>query len=556
MIPHIFYLGYNKNMALDGIILSKVKEDLEKSLPIRINRISETSRTEIIFNVHANGIRRNLVMSFHSVYNHICFSDKNYASFKEPGSFIMVLRKYLLNGVIHKIEQFRYDRYLLMHIRARDDLYDEKEYLLSVELMGKYANLILVDQSTGKIIDALKKIPPYENAKRTILAGAVFELPDKQDKKDPYSFLDVDLEESLVKQVQGFSKLLEKEIRHRLLTQTYPEIIEEIRRSDKLYLTPKGSSYEFHVLPLTHISDEYKEMDIQEAFDEIYFQDEEKERIKTISDDLFKIVRRQVKHFSSKAVKLEESLNEALNLDGDRTRGELLFMEEDLEKKGLTKKTVTDYEGNEIEIKLDPKLSIKENANKYFQIYQKKRKGKAYIEEQLELSRNSLTYFEALMQQLDIANYQDALDIKEELIRYGYIREKKYGKQKKKKKINLYEIRIDDHIIRFGKNNIQNDFLTFDYARGNYMWFHAKDYHGSHVVIDTPEPDEKLIRICANLAAYYSQGRYSSSVPVNYTLVKNLKKVKGMPAGFVSMKTYKTIYIDPQEEKDLAILSV
>ncbi|MBQ2582706.1 MAG: NFACT family protein, partial [Erysipelotrichaceae bacterium] len=162
-------------MAMDGITLYKVREDLERHLPIRINRISETGKTQIVFNVHAGEIRTNLVMSFHSNYNHLCLSQRSFSSYSDPSTFIMVLRKYLLNGIIWKIEQNDYDRYLLMHVRARDELYDEKHYILSVELMGKYANLILVSED-GKIIDALKKIPPYENTRRTILPGALFTL--------------------------------------------------------------------------------------------------------------------------------------------------------------------------------------------------------------------------------------------------------------------------------------------------------------------------------------------------------------------------------------------
>ena len=127
-------------MALDGIILSKVKNDLISHLPIRINKISESSKTEIIFNIYSNNIRTNLVMSFHANDNHISLSNKSYTDFKEPSTFVMVLRKYLINGIITSIEQFDYDRYLLLHVRALDDLYDEKEYILSVELMGKYAN--------------------------------------------------------------------------------------------------------------------------------------------------------------------------------------------------------------------------------------------------------------------------------------------------------------------------------------------------------------------------------------------------------------------------------
>ena len=539
-------------MALDGIILAKVKQDLDSYLPIRINRIANTSKTELVFNVHANNKRTNLVMSLHSNYNHICLSDRNYNTFNEPSTFVMVLRKYILNGIIYKIEQFDYDRYLLLHIHARDELYDEKHYILSLELMGKYANLILIDDD-NKIIDALKKIPPYENTKRTILPGSIFTLPDKQNKLDPFNNPNIDYDESLVKQLQGFSKLLENEFRYRLDDkQTYDEIIQEIKDSKNLYISKVNDTYEFHVIPLLHKSKNYEVWDIQKGFDEIYYQDDEKERIKNISDDLFKIVKRQIKHYKTKVDKLELSLNDALNLQNDKENGDLLYMYEDLDKKGLNEITINDYYGNAKTIKLEPKLSIKANANKYYNQYQKKRKGKIYIEEQLDIASSELEYFNSLAEQLSLANYSDALDIKDELIKYGYLK-KASSKNKQKKKVNLYQIKVDNQTITFGKNNIQNNFLTFDYAKANYTWFHAKDYHGCHLVVDTDSPNEKIIRICANIAAYYSQGRYSSSVPVNYCLVKDIKKIKGKKPGFVSIKNYKTIYIDPYEDKNLTI---
>lgn len=541
-------------MALDGITLNKVKLDLDKHLPIRINRIAQTSKTEIVFNVHANELRTNLVISLHSNYNHICLSNRNYTTYNDASTFVMVLRKHILNGVIDSIEQFDFDRYLLMHIHARDDLYDEKHFILSVELMGKYANLILVDEN-NKIIDALKKIPPYENTRRTILPGAEFTLPDKQNKLNPYENLNVNFDESLVNQLQGFSKTLENEVRYRLKSQTYESIINEIESSDCLYLTSINDDYEFHVIPLTNISNNYQKWNIQEGFDEVYFHNDEKERIKSISDDLFKIVKRQIKHYSSKINKLIESLNDANNLDEDKCNGDLLYMYHNLEQKGLKELEITDYDGNNKLIKLDPKLSIKANANKYYNQYQKKRKGKVFIEEQLQIANNELEYFKALNEQLSIANYIDALDIKEQLTKDGYIK-KSNNKNQKKKKVNLYQIQVDGYTITFGKNGIQNNYLTFEYAKSNYTWFHAKQYHGAHVVVDSVEPDEKIIRICANLAAYYSQGRYSSSVPVDYCLARNIKKIPGSKPGFVSIKNYKTIYIDPIEDKSLSIIAI
>lgn len=539
-------------MALDGIILNKVKENLNSHLPIRINKINSTSSTEVIFNIHADNIRKNLVISLHSVYNYISISNLNYTNFEEPSTFVMVLRKHLTNGIITSIKQYDYDRYLLLNIKALDELYDEKEYLLSVELMGKYANLILVDKASGKIIDALKKIPPYQNSKRTILQGAIFTLPDKQNKEDPFSGFIPNFDESLVKQLQGFSKQLEAELRYRLEKMDYTSIINEIKNSNKLYIS---SNNEYHIIPLTNLGLDYKEYDIENGFDILYHSANEKERIKTVTEDIYKFIKRQIKHYSLKLDKLNLSLEDGKTLNDDKENGDLLYTYSDLDKKGLKQIEISDYDGKNKLIKLDPKLSIKQNANKYYNTYSKKRKGKVYIEEQISIASKELEYFSSLKDQLDMASYDDALEIKDELIKYGYIK-KKLNKNKKNKKIKLYQVKYKDHLITFGKNNTQNDYLTFNYAKSNYMWFHAKDFHGAHLVVDTDKPDEDILRMCANLAAYFSKGRYSSSVPVNYTSIKNVKKIKGAKAGFVSIKNYKTIYIDPELNSDIKIEAI
>ena len=539
-------------MALDGIILSKVKSDLDAHLPMRINKINGTSKTELIFNVHSNNIRTNLVISLHSVYNHISLSNKNYNNYEEPSTFIMVLRKYLNNGIIASIEQHEYDRYLLLNIRALNDIYDEKEYLLSVELMGKYANLILVDKEDNRIIDALKKIPPFQNTKRTILQGAQFTLPDKQNKLDPFKTEDVDFEDSLVKQLQGFSKQLEQEVRYRMKDVSYKDIMSIIKESNKLYIS---SNNDYHVIPLTYLNKPFQEFSFEDGFDYLYFQANEKERIKSVTEDIDKFIKRQIKHYDTKLIKLNQSLEDGKTLMDDKENGDLLYTYSDLDKKGLKEITITGYDDKNKTIKLDPKLSIKSNANKYYNIYSKKRKGKAYIEEQIDIASKELDYFKALKEQLDMATYNDALEIKDELIRYGYLR-KKIHQIKKKKKINLYQVNFGEYIITFGKNNIQNDYLTFEYAKPNYLWFHAKDYHGAHLVINSDKPSEEAIRMCANLAAYFSQGRLSSSVPVDYCLVKDVKKIKGGKAGFVTIKNYKTIYIDPELDSSLDIASI
>ncbi len=547
-------------MALDGIVLSAIANELRAHLPIRINRISEASSSELVFNVHTNGVRTNLIISTHAQFNRISLSEKNYSLYDNPSGFVMLLRKYLLNGVINEIIQNDYDRYLLLKINARDELYDERHFILSIELMGKYANIVFVDEDSNKILDALKRIPPFENSKRTILSGAQFELIPSQNKKDPFLNPFINFEESLVNQLSGFSKLLEEEVRYRMQHgQSYDEIKKLLKNSNKLYVTNLTNKTEFHIIPLTHLNSTYQTYQLFEGFDEIYFEAEEKERIKDISNDLYAFVKRQLKHYESKIIKLNESMEKSLHSEEDRICGELLFTYGNLKEKGLSEIEVEDYDGNKHLIVLNPKLSIKENAGKYFQTYQKKRKSIAYIDEQLNIAENEKDYFLSLQEQLSYANYLDAIDIREELIRNGYIRknDKNPKKDKKKeKKVHLYQLKFKDVTITFGKNNIQNDYLTFKYAKSNYTWFHAQGFHGSHLVVDSSDLDEDTIRLCANLAAYFSSGRLSSSVPVDYCSIKEIKKIKGAKAGFVSLGHHKTIYIDPELDPNLKIKTI
>lgn len=544
-------INYNKFMTIDGIILNKIKNSLSSHLPIRINKISQSSRTELVFNVHADNIRTSMVISLHPNDAHIALSRKNYSDYLDPSTFVMVLRKYLINGIITSIEQKEFDRYLLFKIKAQDEMYDEKNYCLSLELMGKYTNLILFDSDSGKIIDAYKKIPPSENNKRVILTGAPFLTIESQKKLNPFETESVNLDESLVAQLQGFSKILEKEVRYRLDNQSFKEIMTEIETSEKFYIYDN----EYHIIELKHLNSPYKVFnDISEGFDYLYYQKSQEERIKSVTDDIFKFIKRQLKHYNTKLDKLKKSLYEAENLEEDKTKADTLYIYNDLDKKGLKEVDVEDYEGNIVHIALDPKLTVKQNANKYYQIYAKKRKGISYIKEQIEICEGEINYFTAISEQLSMASYQDGLQIKEELMSYGYLKKNK-APQKKKKKINLYQIKYGEYTITWGKNNLQNNFLTFEYARNNYTFFHAKDYHGAHVAVNSDRLNEEVIRMAANIAAYYSSGRLSSSVPVDYCLIKDVKKIKGAKPGFVSIRNQKTIYIDPEEpSQDISLI--
>ncbi len=532
-------------MAFDGIFLRQIVKQLQVLENSHINKIYQISDTEILFNLYTQR-KYQLMVSCHSSYNRIHLTERNYPTRTNPSNFIMIMRKYLEGGTITSIKQAGLDRYLTISVANRNEIGDRIILDIYVELMGKYANLILV--SDNKIIDALKRIPPFENTKRTIHPGARFKVTESQTGKiDPFSIEDVNDSDNLFEKLVGFSPLLSDEVRYRMTHgQTYKEIMREIARSDSVCIS---SNDMFHCIPLTHLKMPYVSYPICEGLDEIYFSKEEKERIRQQTGDLFKFTRREIKKIETKIQRLEESLEEARNCDIWRQYGDVLYANMDKVVKGMKTVTLTDYSGNELTVPLDARLDVKGNARKCFQKYRKGSTGQKYIIEQLDNARENLSYFNLIQQQLEQADFRTAREIRQELEKNGYIRRKKVRAPKKKPtEPQFLKIPFNDKFIYVGKNNIQNDYITFKKAGRVDTWFHVKDLHGAHVVITTSHPSEEEIRLCAQLAAWYSKARESSSIPVNYTLIKHIKKIPGSKLGLVSMSEYNTIYIDINEE--------
>lgn len=540
-------------MALDGILLHKIVPELQKSLPLRIQKIWQISSTEVLFQVHGNYGKQQLLVSTHSEYNRLLFTKRSYPTPAEPGNFVMLLRKYLEGSIIESIEQAGLDRWCTFHIRRHNMLGDLEYLSMYVELMGKYANIILVNQD-GIIIDALKRIPPFENQKRVIQPNVRFTPTEPQEKKDPFVTHIVDESMSLTKQFAGFSPFLSREVEYRLSNgESFVDIMSEIERSDSLYISETNDTL-FHCIPLTSIG-ACKKYPLFEAFDILYYHKEEKERIKSISGDIYHFVKKELKHQTTKLPRLLQSFDEAKDCEKWKIYGDLLYSHNIVDTKGKKLIALQSWEdGSLIQVPLDEKLDGKANARKCFTKYNKFKKGQIYLQEQITICENEIAYFEGLLEQLDMADFDTALEIREELIKQNYLKEKKQRKPKKQKqkKNNLPHITslvLPNEIrISFGKNNLQNEALTWHSARKNEYWFHAKDYHGAHVVVHSDQMDEETIRYAAMIAAYYSKGRYSSSVPVQYCLVKDLKKIPGAKPGMVQLTTYKTIYIDPEEE--------
>lgn len=531
-------------MAIDGLLLHKISKELNQFTPCKINKIQNVSDEEILLHLHTrhNGTKK-LVINVHSNTNRIYFTQQKETTQSNPSNFVMVLRKQCNNCILTQIEQKNFDRILDLHLSCRNELGDFVEFDLYVELMGKYANMVLVNKDEI-IIDALKRIPVYENSKRFIHPGAKYQLPEQKEKKLPNKINQIDPDQSLVQQVYGFSPLLANEFEYRFKRgESYLDVMNELNESNMLYIYKK----EYHCIALTHLNQDAKIYPLMEGLDSLYIENEHKIRIKEQCGDVYRCVDKELKKAKKKLPKLEASLEQSNDYKKYQEYGDLLFAYMFQIKKEPTV-TLTSFETNEeIRIPLDMRLDLKGNANKYYQKYHKLKRSKDVLKEQIKLCKEEIAYYAQLHQQLENASIEDALEIREELVNNHVLFEKKNKRANKKKKVpNFIHLQLEDADIYIGKNNLQNNYITHKLSRKNDLWFHVKDYHGSHVLLKTNEVNEKYIRMCAQLAAYYSKGQQSSSVPVDYCPIHQLKKVPGSKIGFVTMKSYKTIYIDPE----------
>ena len=533
-------------MALDGLMLSAVARELQPLIGSKISKIQNLSDEEILFNLHGgkSGNFR-LIINVHSNTNRLYLVERANDFQQTPTNFVMVLRKRLSQGIITNIEQIGYDRLVRFDILGHNELQDQVTYALYAEMMGKYANLVLVDPTTETIIDCLKRIPVYENSKRLIHPGAHYTLPEVNQPFSPDQPFQADPDRSLTSQIQGFSPLLSREVLHRMKNgEKFEDIVDQIIHSDSLYLY--GS--DCHVIPLTIEKGEPDIQPLMKGLNQLYSQNEKKIRIQQQCGDVFKAVAREKKKALKKLPKLEASLEESMDDDKYRLYGDLLFIHMYDIKKAPTVE-LEDYEtGNTVSIPIDMRFDLKTNANLFYKKYHKLRRGQEILQEQIEKCQEEIDYYSQLEDQLKFCSIEDAMEIREELAANRILMARKGANRKKKPKApHVLHLKVDGADIYAGKNNIQNNYITWKLGRKNDLWFHTQGYHGSHVLLVSDNPTETQIRAAAMTAAWFSKSRESSSVPVDYTKISQLKKVPGSKIGFVTMKSQKTIYIDPDQ---------
>lgn len=538
-------------MAYDGIMMHQVKNSLIDTIKGgRINKIYQISKYELLFQVRANRKNYQLLISSHPMYARVQLTSLSYPTPESPNPLTMLYRKLLEGGYIKEIEQVDLDRIFKITFSCHNELGDYIEYILYIEVMGKHSNIILVGQN-NKIIDCIKHISPSMNSERFLQPGALYQLPPMVEKLNPFTHEFV-YDTQLTKIYQGMSPILSKEILYRIdQNESFSDIMKQIENSYDLYITKVNDKEYFHVIELTHLQGETTKYSLFDGLDTHFNEIDQKERIKQQTSNLLKFIQNEYHKNVTKLKKLQATLDDSHNSDDYRIKGDLLYASLHLIQKGMTHVEVDNYYDNtKLDITLDPKLDPKANAQKYYQKYQKAKNSINVLLEQIDLTEKEIEYFDSLMTAMSQASYYDALEIKEELENEGYLKKKKQKNTIRKKKLPQFQkyLTKDGIEIDIGKNNLQNDYLTFKYAHRYDMWFHAKDMPGSHVIVKAQDLDEYTIRLAAKIAAYYSKGKNSSSVPVNYTLVKTLKKPAGSKPGKVILDSYKTIYIDPDEE--------
>ncbi len=562
-------------MSFDGLFTKAMVDELSRTLKGgRINKVHQPYKNEVILTIRANGVNQKLLFSAHPSYARVQLTNEAYENPSEPPMFCMLLRKHIEGYILEDVYQVENDRMIIFEIKGRNEIGDVSYKQLIIEIMGRHSNIVMVDKTRNIILDSVKHVSFAVNSHRAILPGQTYIYPPEQNKQNPFlagaddvlrkiDFNSGKLDKQIVEHFAGTSPLFAKEvifqsgIANRATVPTaFLQLIQRIKSGELVpSIMSTGNKEVFYLFPLEHINGEVKSFStLSEMLDRFYFGKAERDRVKQQGNDIERLIINEKEKNEKKIEKLESTLREAEKADQLQRFGELLTANLYSVKKGMKDIEVIDYYdemGGTIVIPLDPRKTPSENAQKYFSKYQKAKNSVSIVIEQIEKAREEVLYFENLLQQVQSASPKDIQEIREELVEGGYIRDRQKRNAKKvnnAKPVLDYYLSSDGTELIVGKNNKQNDYLTNKLAARDEIWLHTKDIPGSHVVIRSKEPSEETIHEAANLAAYYSKARNSSSVPVDFTKVRHVKKPSGAKPGFVIYDNQQTVYVTPQEE--------
>ena len=571
-------------MPLDAICLSAVVREIAPQLEgSRIEKIQQPARDQIVLLLRGS---RRLLINAGANQPRIHLTGLLRDNPAQPPMFCMLLRKYIGGGRIVSVEQTPLERVVTLTIDAMDELGEMSRYRLVLECMGRHSNLILVSPD-GRVIDCLRRVDFEMSQQRQVLPGLFYHLPPTQEKLSPLTVEEEEFNRHLAAAPAGttldrwlldtftaISPLIARELVYRACGSTDSRVEEDGGRLWEAFSAWQQAVNEGNMVPYTLLKDgkysdftylvpqQYgdfmtcrEEENFCQLLDGFYEGREQAERVRQKGQDLLKTVTNARDRVRRKIALQEKEYAQTLDRDHLRICGELITANLYRMERGASKVTVENYyepDCPSVEIRLDPRLSPQENAARYFKQYNKAKTAEKILAQQLQLGREELSYLESVLQQLQQAEAeQDFNDIRAELTEGGYIRnrgKKQPGFQRASKP---REFRSSTGLrILVGRSNQQNDRLTTKTAGPRDIWLHTQKIHGSHVILctDGAQPDEQSLWEAAVLAAYYSQGREGSKVPVDYTPVRYVKKPAGAKPGMVTYTTYQTMYVTPEAE--------
>ena len=572
--PEEIHLKEEMQMSLDGLsvhcLVHELAEELESG---RISKVYQPSKTEIIFQLRKHGQNKKVLLSIHPTYGRIHITNRKYDTPKEPPMFCMTLRKYMEGAILEKVVQKDLERLIELHIQSRDEIGDLQQTILILELMGRHSNLSLVQETKEneyKILACMKQLGYNVNRYRAMIPGFVYNYPPEQKKIVPFHLEAQDIitkihwnegkiDKQLIGSFLGLSPQLAKEIIYRagIVNQnTLPDAFHSVVTPFETFriepqITQTVQKESFSLIPLTHLAGNVEKFStISQMLDAFFSEKALRDRVKQVASDLEMKMEKELEKYERKLGKLQEELQTAKDATLYQKYGELLTTYAYQIEKGQKSAQLLDYyceEETYVTIPLNEQETAIENAQRYFKRYNKQKNAVPVIQEQIQITKEDIQYITLILSQIENASVRDIEEIREELQEVGYLRNRDKQKKSKPKKpvIDTY-LAPDGTEIFVGKNNKQNDYLTNKFARRSDIWLHAKDIPGSHVIIHHPQPSNETLEMAAELAAYFSKGKLSTQVPVDYTLVKNVKKVRGAKPGFVTYDEQKTLYVTPK----------
>lgn len=572
-------------MALDALFLSHLAVELDREIAgARIDKIHQPERDEIVMNLRAVGGNRRLLLSAGANYPRVHLTSKTRENPQTPPMFCMLLRKYFAGGRIISVSQPRLERLIDIAVEVNDEMGVATRKTITVELMGRYSNIILRDQD-DRVLDCLKRIDLEMSEKRQILPGLFYELPPAQEKIDPRELsrskvldmiLEADDEQLAEKFVLfnflGFSPLLSREAVYRAcgncdfylldLTGEQKErlasaICTIAANADTPSLLLDGNKpVDFSFCDILQYDGHYKKRacdSLSELLDAFYTKRDFEERMKAKAQSMLKVVRNAHSRTQRKLATQKQELLDAAKRERLREIGDIITANLYRMERGDRELVAQDFfspDAEEIKISLDIRLSPQQNAAKYYKNYHRLKNAEQVLSEQIEKGEAELEYLESVLEMIACADgEQDLSEIREELSEMGYLHAA-YGKKKPRPLSPRVFVSSDGFRIYAGRNNKQNDLLTLKSALKGDIWMHTQKIPGTHVIIECAGqdvPDETLTE-AACIAAYFSRARDSQKVPVDYTQVRNVKKPPGAKPGMVIYSKFKTAFVTPDEE--------